>query len=102
MVEYSHDEAIEMLEKSKVNAVQRLEETEEDLVLLRNNCTTIEVGGAGLQGSFHAVGLGGVPLFLNLFAHSLTFSLLHWQVNMARLFNWDVRRRREEQAAAGK
>jgi hypothetical protein len=70
MVEFTHDQAFEMLDKSKTNAIQRLKECEVcvvhpsnacgtarqidtdcnfilyqvDLELLRNNATTVEVG----------------------------------------------------------
>eukprot|EP00611_Tribonema_gayanum_P016848 TRINITY_DN2928_c0_g1_i1.p1 TRINITY_DN2928_c0_g1~~TRINITY_DN2928_c0_g1_i1.p1 ORF type:complete len:212 (-),score=56.26 TRINITY_DN2928_c0_g1_i1:848-1483(-) len=58
MLEYSYEEAHELLVKSLANAEQKLVETVEDLQLLRNNIITVEV-------------------------------------NMARIFNWDVKRRRD-------
>ncbi|KAF0690371.1 Aste57867_18206 [Aphanomyces stellatus] len=63
MVEYSFDEALELLNGNLKTAVQRLEQIESDLGFLRDQIITTEV-------------------------------------NMARIFNFDVRRRRQTKGSA--
>ena len=58
MLEYSYEEALEMLQSNLANAKAKLDEKNEDLDHLRNQIITVEV-------------------------------------NMARVFNYDVKRRRE-------
>lgn len=65
MLEYTYDEAIELLNRSLNNAQQKLEETSDDIQLLRNNIITVEV-------------------------------------NMARVFNWDVKKRRDAENQSSK
>ena len=43
MVEYSHDEAIAILDKNLTNALIRIKSTEEDLEFLKDQITTTEV-----------------------------------------------------------
>lgn len=59
MLEYTYDEAIELLGSKLEKATQDLEDTKEDLALVRNQIITSEV-------------------------------------NISRIYNWDVRRKREE------
>mmetsp|Transcript_4315 Transcript_4315/g.8272 ORF Transcript_4315/g.8272 Transcript_4315/m.8272 type:complete len:202 (+) Transcript_4315:69-674(+) len=59
MLEYTYDEAIELLGTKLEKARQDLEETKEDLALVRNQIITSEV-------------------------------------NISRIYNWDVRKKREE------
>lgn len=59
MLEYTYDEAIELLGSKLEKATQDLEETKEDLALVRNQIITSEV-------------------------------------NISRIYNWDVRKKREE------
>ncbi|CAK4080444.1 unnamed protein product [Aphanomyces euteiches] len=63
MVEYTFDEALELLRSNLKTAEQRLEQIDTDLAFLRDQIITTEV-------------------------------------NMARIFNFDVRRRRQEKAQA--
>lgn len=48
MVEYSFDEAIELLETQLTNAYAKIQELEEDLYFLRGNSITVEVNMARL------------------------------------------------------
>ena len=65
MLEYTYDEALEMLKTNLKNAKAKLIERQEDLDHLRNQIITVEV-------------------------------------NMARVFNNDVKRRREQRESDGK
>jgi hypothetical protein len=94
MLEYSYAEARALLETNLRNAVQKVEETGEELEILREQIITTE---ASLASESEPINLSLWQTLTSLISphrHSV-------QVNMARTFNFDVVKRREEKISSG-
>ena len=90
MLEYGYDEARALLETNLANATQKVDETAEELDVLREQIITTEVGGREWRYARRRRRPNPRPR-------------PPAQVNMARVFNFDVMKRREDKlAAAGK
>jgi hypothetical protein len=90
MVEYSFAEAKTLLERNLTNAQKSLTSIREDVLFLKEQITTAEVG---LNFLFCFFFLPFLPTFL---LHSSSSSISA----IARFFNYDVKKRREAKAAA--
>ena len=95
MLEYSYDEALVLLEANCAAAEKALAEAEEDLDFVREQIITIEVrtraGGGRRQRQRLTTSTRALPY---------TMLPIATQVNMARVFNFDVEQQRKNKLSA--
>jgi len=94
MLEYTIDEAEELLTKNLQAALKNLNQIDSDLSFLRDQITTTEVSILFMKTSQLEMNLFE-SMFYSFFLNLLTFLLL---TDMARVFNWDVKRRQSEKS----
>lgn len=94
MLEYTIEEAEELLTKNLQAALKNLNQIDSDLSFLRDQITTTEVSILFMKTSQFEMNLFE-SMFYSFFLNLLTFLLL---TDMARVFNWDVKRRQSEKS----
>lgn len=91
MLEYPVQDAIVLLSKNLATAKLSLQQVEDDLDFLKDQCTTIEVGILSKDAR------GGASIMSYVTSHHIFLNAI--PKDMARVYNWDVKERRKAKKA---